>query len=377
MTVVIYVDITEFMHNPIRTGIQRLVREILSSWPDPGQLIPVVFDPATLTVRTVSNDAVLYAVGHARRPDESLEEALEQIAYLNDPAYSTPVTLTPGDRVLIPELFFEGHRVQFYREAVKAGVDVGIVVPDFLVWLRTDTFPIRTTYHLMAYLMLLMEVHKRAFISAAVKRTFEERISRRPGSLMDIALDLGADGMGIGRQTYRADRVDLLFLGTLDGRKGQDLVYKAFCDRRVGLNLTLTFVGKLPENYAVCLKPLVTNNRQDVRVLSGRSDSEIAALFGDVRASLYPSPAEGYGLPPMESLHAGVPVVVHESLPALEGKPTDGQIRLTSLELDALRDAIESLADDALVESLWVRASGFPSTTWKSVAEQTAAWMMG
>jgi glycosyltransferase involved in cell wall biosynthesis len=376
VTVVVYVDITEFIGNPIRTGIQRLVREILSYWPNAGQLVPIVFDPTTRTVRTVSHDAVRYAVGHAGRTEESLEDALAQIAYLDTPADSNPVTLTRGDRVLIPELFFEGNRVQFYRDAVQQGVDIGMVVPDFLVWLRTDTFPIRTTYPLMPYLMLLIEVRKRAFISAAVKRTFEERISRRPGTSLDLALDLGADGMGIAPQTYRSDRTDLLFLGTLDGRKGQDIVYKAFCDRRCGEHLTLTFVGKLPWDYAACLEPLVTNSRDDVRVLSGKSDSEIAALFTNVRASLYPSPAEGYGLPPMESLHAGVPVVVHESLPALEGKPRDGQIRLTSLEHDALRDAIESLADEAFVTSLWDQARSFPSTSWKSVAAQTAAWIL-
>jgi glycosyltransferase involved in cell wall biosynthesis len=335
-----------------------------------------MFDPAARTVRTVSQDAVHYAIDHAGRPEESLEDALAQIAYLNDPKDSTPLTFKPGDRVLIPELFFEAHRVQFYREAVQSGIDLGMVVPDFLVWLRTDTFPIRTTYPLMAYLMLLMEAPRRAFISAAVKRTFEQRISRRPGSSRDIALDLGADGMGVARQTYSPDRADLLFLGTLDGRKGQDLIYKAFCDRRVGQHLTLTFVGKLPWDYAACLEPLVTNTREDVRVLSGRSDKEIAALFRNVRASLYPSPAEGYGLPPMESLHAGVPVVVHESLPALEGKPAHGQIRLPSLEHGALRDAIESLANDAFVESLWVGARAFPSTSWKSVAEATAIWML-
>lgn len=46
-----------------------------------------------------------------------------------------------------------------------------------------------------------------------------------------------------------------------------------------------------------------------VRVLSGLDDSALAALLQNARALLFPSLAEGFGLPPVEAAAMGVPVV--------------------------------------------------------------------
>ena len=374
----IYIDITDFIRNPIRTGIQRIVREVLKCWPSTLPFVTVIFDSGRKALRSIAREAVDFAIKYSNKDNYTLHEAVEEIRFLADSARNFEINISTGDRVLIPELFFDEDRIECYRIALNNGVSVSFVVPDFLVWLRTETFPKGTTTSpLMPYLQLIIDSPRRAFISAAVKRSFEQRILRRETGSSGIALDLGADGLNIPKQKFRTSRNDLLFLGTLDGRKGQDVVYDAFCARKQPSNLTLTFIGKVPHDYHPCLQRLLDSGRPDVKIITDATDDDVAAHFHSVRASVYTSVAEGYGLPPMESLYAGVPVIVHQNLPALEGKPTDGQLRLAgSHHPETIRDAIEQVADDRLARELWAGAARYPSVTWKSMTKTLVDWVL-
>ena len=42
MTGTVHIDITELLRNPIRTGIQRVERELIRYWPGPSRLCPVI-----------------------------------------------------------------------------------------------------------------------------------------------------------------------------------------------------------------------------------------------------------------------------------------------------------------------------------------------
>ena len=368
----LYVDIAEFVGNPIRTGIQRIVREVLERWPPQVPHVLVRYDPSIDRLVTVPSEAVRYAIDFDNG-SEPLEAANRQIAFLQAFANRQTITLEPQDRLLAPELFFQDARCRFYERAIAMGVAVHVVVPDFLVWLRPDTFPIVSAVPLMPYLRMLLACQSRAFISTAVKRVFETRILRRPDT-KGLALDLGADGLPLAHQSFDVAKRDLVCLGTLDGRKGQDVVFTAFTTRRTGAELRLVVIGRIPPNPAPCLRDLLACDRADVELIHGASDALVAERLSRARASLYISPAEGYGLPPMECLHAGVPVVVAENLPALEGKSSGGQIRLARSDVASVRAAIETLADDAATEALWRSASTFPSVTWRSVVTQIANW---
>ena len=62
---------------------------------------------------------------------------------------------------------------------------------------------------------------------------------------------------------------------------------------------------------------------------------------------LFPSEGEGFGIPPMEALHAGIPVIVSAGLPALAGQPGLGQIRLEPVTSGTIAEAVRMLLDDA------------------------------
>lgn len=370
----LYIDITEFIGNPIRTGIQRIVREVLTHWPASIAHRLVCFDGAEDRLRTVHHDAVEHAIALARHDEFDLSDARAQIDFLDRPTHRRPVDLMPGDRLLAPELFFEHRRVAFYRRTIKSGTPTFLIVPDFLVWLRPDTFPIASASPLMPYLQLLLECPGRAFISKAVQQTFESRILKGPVQPGTIALDLGADGLQIEKQRFDPGKKTLICVGTLDGRKAQEHVYEAFCNRSGLDEFRLVFLGRVPDRVSSRLSSLLSNTRPDVDLITDASDAVVRDFLRIARASVYVSPAEGYGLPPMESLYAGVPVLVHHSLPALQGKPETGQIRLSEANPDMIRTAIEQIGDDRVAARLWGEAASFPGVTWKDVAREVAIW---
>jgi glycosyltransferase involved in cell wall biosynthesis len=101
-------------------------------------------------------------------------------------------------------------------------------------------------------------------------------------------------------------------------------------------------------------------------------DSDLSALYSGATAFVYPSLYEGFGLPPLEAMQCGLPVIVSNtsSLPEVVG---DAGILVDPEDADGLCRAMLSLLDDeelrqTLVQKGLERAAGF---SWRRCAELT------
>ncbi len=91
------------------------------------------------------------------------------------------------------------------------------------------------------------------------------------------------------------------------------------------------------------------------------SDDELAAIYTGAHALVFPSDDEGFGLPPVEALACGTPVVACD-VPALR-EVLDGRATLTAVDdLDGLIAAAESAQRPAPPPPAW---------TWQDAAEAT------
>jgi len=132
----------------------------------------------------------------------------------------------------------------------------------------------------------------------------------------------------------------VLFVGTAEPRKGLDLLVRAMAQTP---GLTLVHVG--PRGWGeVDVAALAASAGISERVvLAGRvDDATLAALYAGAAALALPSRAEGFGLPVLEAMAAGIPVITSDD-PALVEAGGGHAVVVPVGDVDALAAGLRSV----------------------------------
>jgi glycosyltransferase involved in cell wall biosynthesis len=177
------------------------------------------------------------------------------------------------------------------------------------------------------------------------------------------------------RRRLGLDGPYLLGLGTLEPRKDLPTLVRAFAAVAGELPHTLVLAGLAGWGAGEVAQAVATTGVAGRVLLAGYvPEADKAALFTGADLFAYPSHYEGFGLPVLEAMACGTPVVTTTggSLPEVAG---DAALLVEPGDADALAVAIGKLVGDpgervALVQRGLVRAAGF---TWNRCAALTAA----
>lgn len=171
----------------------------------------------------------------------------------------------------------------------------------------------------------------------------------------------------------------LLSLNTLEPRKNLAMVIDAFDQalKRGGVDdLSLVLVGATGWKYESIFAALDRLQVEPSRVvLTGYvDDADLAALYSGALAFIYPSFYEGFGLPPLEAMQCGVPVLTanNSSLPEVVGEA--GWV-VDPDDRDGFVDAVLELYGNATLraemsERSLARAAEF---SWQRCTDETLA----
>jgi glycosyltransferase involved in cell wall biosynthesis len=156
-----------------------------------------------------------------------------------------------------------------------------------------------------------------------------------------------------------------LYVGALDVRKNPPGLLKAWAAARAGgAELDLLVAGE-PGRQA-------PGSMGDARLLGSVDDDGLADLFSAAGCLLFPSLYEGFGLPPLEAMACGCPVVVYRnsSLPEVVG---DAGVLVPNRDADALGRAAAELVLDPVRRRAAVAAGREQAAkfTWKRAARAT------
>jgi glycosyltransferase involved in cell wall biosynthesis len=138
----------------------------------------------------------------------------------------------------------------------------------------------------------------------------------------------------------------VLFVGVIQRRKNVARLVKAFEQLPTGWRLALAGAsqgyGAAEELHAVEQSP----RRQDIDVLGHLSRAELDALYSRARVFAFPSLDEGFGMPLLEAMAHGVPVVTSRcsAMPEVAG---DAALLVDPRNIDELSSALVRLATDA------------------------------
>ncbi|MCO5171170.1 MAG: glycosyltransferase family 4 protein [Planctomycetes bacterium] len=168
----------------------------------------------------------------------------------------------------------------------------------------------------------------------------------------------------------------LLYVGAIEAKKGIAALLAGFAEllrRRPDLPHVLALAGG-QGGQAFDLGPALERlgpARERVRVLGHVPDEALQDLYARAEAFAYLSRYEGFGLPPLEAMAAGVPTVVSDrsSLPEVVG---DGALVVDPDDPGALAGAFLSLIEDATArEALVARGRARARTfSWADAARR-------
>ncbi|MGY1824793.1 glycosyltransferase family 4 protein [Blastococcus sp. SYSU DS0541] len=211
-----------------------------------------------------------------------------------------------------------------------------------------------------------------------------EAVARELRDHVELRAPVVVAGAGVSdRLRAPADAADRL---TRLGLTGGHLVTVATLEPRKGLDVLLTALaaagGELPP-LAVVGHPgwggidpsaMATDlglPDGSVRLLGGVSDADLAAVLSGAVLAVVPSRAEGFGLPVVEAMAAGVPVVTSDA-PALVEVGGGATRVVPAGDGKALAGALEELIADP-GERAALRAAGLARAadfTWDAVADR-------
>jgi glycosyltransferase involved in cell wall biosynthesis len=170
-----------------------------------------------------------------------------------------------------------------------------------------------------------------------------------------------------------------LSLCTLEPRKNIDTVVRAFgrLSREGAAGRSkLVLVGTRGWDFDRIFKEIDRHGELEGRVVTTGyvADEDLAALYGGALAFVYLSLYEGFGLPPLEALQCGTPVIASNSssLPEVVG---DAGILIDPHDLDGLCMVMREVADNRdLRGQMSERARGQASRfSWERCVAQTMA----
>ncbi|SHF56062.1 Glycosyltransferase involved in cell wall bisynthesis [Mariniphaga anaerophila] len=101
----------------------------------------------------------------------------------------------------------------------------------------------------------------------------------------------------------------ILAVGTLERRKNQQALLQAVYSAKI--KTPVVFVGKQTSSYMTGISQIIKENEMDdqVKFLNNVPEPDLAALYQSALFSVYISVFEGFGLPVIESMASGCPVI--------------------------------------------------------------------
>ncbi len=176
------------------------------------------------------------------------------------------------------------------------------------------------------------------------------------------------------KKKYGLNSKIILYIGTLEPRKNVVGLIKSFhILKNLGLEHKLVIVGRKGWGYIEifeCVKKL--NLQKDVIFLGYVPTEDLPAMYSMSDLFVYPSFYEGFGLPPLEAMACGCPVITSNtsSLPEVVG---DAGIIIDPYNIDELYEAMHSVLINEtdrkdMIKKGLERAEMF---SWKKTAEET------
>jgi len=373
------VDIEQFVRDPYGSGIQRVLQYLAKEWPeDLAQadfVVPIGDVHGLLSPAQAAE--ILTIPFTPREPGSDLPSLVrERIEEIDPVRVKSGDLLSIYDRWLLPEVSYLPsvlERFSLFSRCMPASM------------IGYDTLPMSEPANyrfkpgasawVSEYFRLLATTDSVACISAYARDSILGRLRRDPALPISVAHP-GGDHLPV-RGHQEPERITFTRLGTLEARKMPVEILRAFQEASDSREMTaaLLFIGGPSASDAAINQAVAEATRtHPVRWVQGAADDEVYDLVN--RSSAFLSiGVEGYGIPVLEALRLGTPVLFDGVQPAGELMAGRGARRVSAMEHeDIVSMFVDYSRGDALVEVASELTTDVP--TWHDFARavvQTAS----
>jgi glycosyltransferase involved in cell wall biosynthesis len=205
-----------------------------------------------------------------------------------------------------------------------------------------------------------------------------ERITVTPAAASDLFAPVtDEDELAKIRKIYGLEGDYILSVGSIQPRKNLSRLVTAYSRLRSAHPNAklprLVLVGKCAWLYEETLRTISELALSNSVILTGYvPDEHLPALYSGSVCFVYPSYFEGFGLPPLEAMQCGTPVIVgnRTSLPEVVG---DAGLLVDPYDIDEIASAIDRLISDSSLRSQ-LHAKGLEQARrfdWRTTARRT------
>ena len=374
-----YIDLTEFVNNPCKTGIQRVCNEIIKHWPKKDILIPILIDNESNLL--VLPFKLLNLINLFFERDDTYKLLL--IKQIKDQAKlgCKKILLNEDDYVILnPELFYDISRIRFYLKKIadKCEEKIYFLIYDLLPYIYPEDFPRNAIRDCTPYLSLITQLSNKAFISKQTKEVFYERAIKKNPNIGDPVLFLGSDSLGTHEKVFDGKNALFSITGTI--RPGKNIekvisVFETLWEKNINCSLKIMGGVNWPNNWMKNKLCTLNNNESRFSWIDSPNDQIIREEIINSRCTIYPSQNEGFGLPPIESLSLGTPVIVGAHIPSVENLSDKGIIKILGITSESLTTAVHKMLDKEFAETKCIEIKDLCLSKWKDFATSVYNWV--
>jgi glycosyltransferase involved in cell wall biosynthesis len=318
------IDIEQFLRDPYGSGIQRVLQQLAMNWPsDQVQADFVVPDQGEFALLSPEQAGELLSIPFLPRDKDGdlRAEVEEKLAATEAPRVKLGELLSIYDSWLLPEVSYLPSVLERFEIFAKA-MPTAMIGYDTLPMTEPGNYRFKpgTAANVSEYFRLLATADSVVCISEYARTSILERL-RRDRRLSTTVAHPGGDHVIVPETpAVKPTKTRFIRLGTLEARKRPREILAAFTEAvAAGVDAELVFVGARSASDESINAELEAATRAGIGVtwIQDADDERVTELIAG--ASVFLSiGTEGYGIPVLEALALGTPVLYDGIQPAAE-----------------------------------------------------------
>lgn len=372
-------DLEQFLDDPFGSGIQRVLQQLAAQWPDADvHALFVVPDDAHFVVLNRDQASAILSLPFTLTRSEVEERGLaahvrDAFGSLDVSRYSSGELIKTLDVWCLPEVsYLPSVLARFERFAERMPtVMIGF---DTLPMTQAENYriPPRAAADASRYFRVLARAGGILCISDFARTSIIERLRRNPELPIAVAHP-GGDHIEPAETTDTSRKpgpVRFLRLGTMEARKRPREVTAAFeAARREGFDMQLTFVG-VPSASDLSINDDIAAAVAADNALTWVTDASDADVrrFIDEADIFLSFGIEGFGIPVVEAIRRGTPVLFGGIQPAAEALIGAGAIDLGGDDVESIAEGFRRYSHLHEVQALTRSVEPLQVPTWRDFA---------